>query len=253
MSQVAAVAVSRSTSVPQAETAEPYRIEHGDTLSEIALRHGTSVQALLELNPQIAHPDLIYAGDSLRLPQGIAPRTGTAEPAHPNPPGGTLSRLARDHDPDVATLTRRNGLGRPDWMDIARGEMGQKETLGSRHNPRIVEYHQSTTLRARSDETAWCSSFVNWTLEKAGYRGTDSAAAISWKNWGQPVGGLGRGREGDVVVLRNKATGQHHVGFLDHAGGGGVTLLGGNQSNQVKRSTFPLGSYDVVALRRPPA
>lgn len=253
MSQVTAVAVSRSTPVPQAETAEPYRIEHGDTLSEIALRHGTSVQALLDLNPQIAHPDRIYAGDSLRLPPGIASRPATAEPAHPDQPGATLSRLARDHDPDVAALTRLNGMGRPGWMDIARGEMGQREAAGGRHNPRIVEYHQSTTLHARSDETPWCSSFVNWTLEKAGHRGTDSAAAISWKNWGQRVGDLGQGREGDVVVLRNKATGRHHVGFLDHASGGGLTLLGGNQSDQVKRSTFSLGSYEVVAVRRPPA
>ncbi len=55
-----------------------------------------------------------------------------------------------------------------------------------------------------------------------------------------------------MVVLRNRANGQNHVGFLDQAGGGRVTLLGGNQSDQVKRSSFNLGSFEVVAVRRPP-
>jgi uncharacterized protein (TIGR02594 family) len=287
MSQVATATASRTTPALQAETSGTYHIARGDTLSEIAQRHGTTVAALMQANPQIIDADRIYAGDSLQLPEGSAAQAQSAASGdvHLIRPGETLSQLAREYNTDVATLMRLNGLSNPNlihagdllllqpggqaapgatgagpqtpgsggsWMDIARGEMGQKEIAGGRDNPRIVEYHRSTSLRASNDETPWCSSFVNWTLEKAGYKGTDSAAAISWKDWGRKVDGLGQGRAGDVVVLRNKASGQNHVGFLDHAGGGKVTLLGGNQSNQVKLSSFNLGSYEVVAVRRPP-
>jgi len=276
MSQVATATASRSTPASQAETSGTYHIVRGDTLSDIAQRHGTTVAALMRANPQITDADLIYAGDTLHLPEGSAAQaqSGAGGEVHLIRPGDTLSQLAREYNTDVATLMRLNGLRNPNlihagdrlhlqpggrgapgganWMNIARGEMGQKEIAGGRDNSRIVEYHRSTSLRAGNDETPWCSSFVNWTLEKAGYKGTDSAAAISWTHWGRKVDGLGQGRQGDVVVLRNRATGQNHVGFLDHAGGGRVTLLGGNQSNQVKLSSFNLGSYEVVAVRRPP-
>lgn len=44
-----------------------YKIASGDTLSALASRFGTSVGALARAN-NIANPDLIYAGASLRLP-----------------------------------------------------------------------------------------------------------------------------------------------------------------------------------------
>ena len=47
-----------------------YEIQPGDTLSEIAAANNTSVEHLMELNPQISNPDLIYAGNNLILPDG---------------------------------------------------------------------------------------------------------------------------------------------------------------------------------------
>lgn len=47
---------------------QTYHIEAGDTLSEIALQHNTTVDRIMELNPQIEDADLIYAGDDLILP-----------------------------------------------------------------------------------------------------------------------------------------------------------------------------------------
>jgi uncharacterized protein (TIGR02594 family) len=55
------------------------------------------------------------------------------------------------------------------WMDVARAEIGVEETPGPGTTPRIREYHQHTSLLAKDDETAWCASFVNWVLDKAGY------------------------------------------------------------------------------------
>lgn len=47
---------------------------------------------------------------------------------------------------------------------VAKTQLGQKEISGSKDNPKIVEYHDATTLKATDDETPWCASFVNWCL-----------------------------------------------------------------------------------------
>lgn len=274
-----------------------YHVRHGDTLSAIAAAHGTTVAALMQANPHIHNPNLIYPGETLHIPAHGSGASHTA-PASGNytvRSGDTLSDLAARFNTDVATLARLNGIANPNliyvgehlrvpghatsghgghsgsggqgggspvgsnaghgggnWMQIARGEIGQHEIAGSRDNQRILQYHDTTTLHARHDEVPWCSSFVNWTMEKAGYKGTDSAAAISWAHWGNKVGGLGAAHEGDIVVIRNRNSGQEHVGFFVKADSGHFTLLGGNQSDQVKYSTFNRGAYEIVAVRRPP-
>ena len=128
--------------------------------------------------------------------------------------------------------------------DYAKQEVGQKEIAGDGNNPRIVEYHQTTSLRATTDEVSWCSSFVNWCCRQAGVAGTDSAAARSWLRWGeqlkQPV-------EGCVVVFRRGAPPSGHVGFFVKRDGVNVWVLGGNQSNMVKISVYK--ASDVLGYR----
>jgi uncharacterized protein (TIGR02594 family) len=51
---------------------------------------------------------------------------------------------------------------------VSRTQIGQKEIPGNQDNHKIVEYHQACTLQASEDETAWCSSFVNWSYIIAG-------------------------------------------------------------------------------------
>ena len=129
--------------------------------------------------------------------------------------------------------------------EIGRGEIGQKEIAGSADNPRIVEYHQATSLKATNDETPWCSAFVNWCYKQAGIKGTNSAAARSWLNWGkelkQPV-------EGCVVVLKRGAPPSGHVGFFVRQEGNLIYVLGGNQSDQVKVSAYK--ATDVLSYRQ---
>lgn len=139
------------------------------------------------------------------------------------------------------------------WMAIATGEIGQREIRGAQHNPRIVEYHATTTLRATTDETAWCSSFVNWCLKQAGITGTNSAAAASWVNWGQAA----TAKAGAITVIYNQAAASslsisgNHVGFLVQETGTHYQLLGGNQSNQVKISSYPKTSWRLKGYRWP--
>ena len=145
-----------------------------------------------------------------------------------------------------------------DWMQIAEGELDVHEnSLPGQHNKRIVEYHQTTTLAASTDEVPWCSSFVNWAMTKSGNKGTNSAAAASWLGWGE---GLTAPQKGAVTVIRQKKAGKdsatgsatgNHVAFYVSSTATHVRLLGGNQSDSVKYSNFSLSAYEVKGYRWP--
>lgn len=136
---------------------------------------------------------------------------------------------------------------KPAWLEIAEKEIGVKENSEpGKDNPRIVEYHSTTTLKATNDETPWCSAFVNWCMAQAGIKGTRSAAARSWIDWGEV---LATPREGCVVVMKRGAPPSGHVGFFIRYNDKYICVLGGNQSDQVKYSQF-LRS-DVIAFRWP--
>ncbi len=128
----------------------------------------------------------------------------------------------------------------PPWMSIARAELGEKEIAGKKNNPRIVEYHHAVSSKISDDETPWCSSFVNWVMKEAGYEGTKSAVALSWKKYGRK---LSKPALGAIAVIDwsfkgGKNVGKGHVGFVAGKQGKNIVLLGGNQSDQVKLSAF---------------
>ena len=125
------------------------------------------------------------------------------------------------------------------WLVIARQEEGQEEIPGRDANDRIVEYLESTNLGTpdnQSDETPWCSAFVNWCVIQAGFEGTNSAWARSWANWGQEADWDNLIPGAIVVLSRGVSSG--HVGFFLSATETHVELLGGNQGNMVKSAWF---------------
>ena len=125
----------------------------------------------------------------------------------------------------------------PPWLTIAINEIGQKEVKGSKNNPKILEYHLATSLKASSDEVPWCSSFVNWCFRQIGIKGTGSAAARSWINWGQI---LTSPKCGCVVVFsRGDNNESGHVGFyIDTLPNGRINVLAGNQKDMVCIESF---------------
>lgn len=133
----------------------------------------------------------------------------------------------------------------PAWLFVAAQELGVSEILGNRHNPRIVEYHQATNLKASADEVAWCASFVNWCLLRGGSRGTNSAAARSFDSWGFATAI----RIGAVMTIPTSTGSRRHVAFVAGFTASHVFHLGGNQSNRVNVQTHSREA--VTAMRWP--
>jgi len=117
------------------------------------------------------------------------------------------------------------------FLQEAFKEMNVKEIAGKNHNPRVLQYHNATSLKASTDEVPWCSSFVNFIAQKCGDKGTNSAAARSWEKWGKK---LSKPVPGCIVVFSrgsNPAFG--HVAFYLYESNNNIYVLGGNQSNKV--------------------
>lgn len=145
---------------------------------------------------------------------------------------------------DAWTLTDFAGM-KFSWLTIAEKEMGVKEIAGADDNPRVLEYHATTTLRATDDSVPWCSSFVNWCMQQAGYKGTNSARALSWQEWGSEC--IDFVPNGSVVVMRRKGGG--HVGFKVGQDVFYTYVLGGNQGDEVNIRKF--ANSQIVAYRMP--
>jgi len=134
---------------------------------------------------------------------------------------------------DIATVPLM--ITAPPWLDIALGELNVQEVSGEAHNPRILEYHGETTLRAQTDEIPWCSAFVCWVVEQAGIPSTKSASARSWTGWGDACEPF----KGAITVLsRGSDPKKGHVGFYMGEEGDHILLLGGNQGNEVNISSY---------------
>lgn len=96
-----------------------YTIRPGDTLSEIAERFGTTTQILASLNG-ISNPDLIYAGQTIRVPgsgSGSGSGSGAGDTVtYTIRPGDTLSGIAERFGTTTQTLAALNGIQNPDLI-----------------------------------------------------------------------------------------------------------------------------------------
>ena len=126
------------------------------------------------------------------------------------------------------------------WMKIAEKELGQKEIVGAKDNPRVVEYHQVTSLKATDDETPWCASFVSWCFEKVDIKSTKSARAKSYAESSDFIK-VDKPVYGCVCVYTREGGG--HVHFYVKQDNSKIFGLGGNQSNAVN-----IAGYDKSRL-----
>ncbi|MEQ5839516.1 TIGR02594 family protein [Paraburkholderia acidicola] len=145
-------------------------------------------------------------------------------------------------------MATRDSTAEPTWMRVAMAEHGVRRFPVGETNPRIVEYNNQTNLAGYDDKVSWCSSFANWCMAGAGVRGTGSAVARSWLDWGialeQPVYGC-------IVVLSrdDPASWKGHVGFYLRHDAEDIFLFGGNQLDEVRELAYPVAS--VLSYRWP--
>jgi uncharacterized protein (TIGR02594 family) len=179
-------------------------------------------------------------------------------------------------------LCRKEAYMNSSWLSVAASEFGIAEIAGPEHNPRIQTYLSTVVAKDARDETSWCSAFAKWCVLQARHGNPKipdpkkiSAAARSWhlQKWGSDVSTTAP--LGSIVVLwrRRKATepgfteadrsgtpeqvqakgSGGHVGFLAspyRPGDTQISLLGGNQSNRVCKSTYQLGhDYGLLSIR----
>ena len=106
-----------------------YTVKAGDTLSAIALRHGTTVSQLVSLNA-ISNPNLIRIGQSIRLPGHTTP-TPAPTPPPTSPPattnttytvkaGDTLSAIARKYGVSLNQIVSLNNIANPNLISVGQ-------------------------------------------------------------------------------------------------------------------------------------
>ncbi len=128
----AASSASRMVASVAPRNAKIHKVVSGDTLSAIAVRHGTTVAALRSAN-KLSASSKIRVGQVLTLPQkGRTNTVATASNSQRNKsntpklvsytvkPGESLSTIAYRHNTTVAVLMKNNGL-----KDASKVRMGQ--------------------------------------------------------------------------------------------------------------------------------
>ncbi|MDT8308076.1 MAG: TIGR02594 family protein, partial [Bacteroidales bacterium] len=132
----------------------------------------------------------------------------------------------------------------PSYLINAKGEYGQKDSQHpeqKEQNPRVLEYHSTTQNPETgkpytSDEIAWCASFTNWNITQVGLPSNENkynATATSYNKWNSQYTQLKKPAVGALAVINNS-----HVTFVIGVNGKNIHGFGGNQSNQVKVSTY---------------
>lgn len=91
-------------------------VDSGETLSDIASEHGTTVRAIVEANG-ISNPNLIRAGQELTIPGGTGSSSGSSYVVEE---GDTLGAIARRFGTSVRALVEANGITNPNLIHAGK-------------------------------------------------------------------------------------------------------------------------------------
>lgn len=218
-----------------------YTIRWGDTLSGLAQRHGTTVNALMRANPQIKNANLIYAGRSLNIPG----RTDSFDTSSTTRPPTSSAPASSGPSPSGAG-------GSQHAYNIARTVLGR--------NAGELKLSAGSIGRAMEDwvpNNVNCANFVSAVLESAGQitRSQHHNAVVGL------MGNLDRdpdfrrvslanARPGDVVSM--KTPGGHHVVMFAGWQNGRPMFIGSNNVNAdgSQRVTISSMNYPILAIHQ---
>jgi LysM repeat protein len=164
---VVATAASVTMATPAAR-AGTYTVRRGDTPSDVARRHGTSVAALARMN-RMSDPNLIIAGRRLRVPS----RVGVSS-VHVVRAGETLSAIAIRYGTSVDALARVNRISDPNLIVIGT----RMKVPGGNLGTSALESASTSSIQA-SLESQSSSHGVDTSLTKA--------VALQESGWQQDV------------------------------------------------------------------
>jgi len=142
-------------------------------------------------------------------------------------------------------------------FDIAQVFVGTEEVGGAMDNAQILAMLKLDNNWPENDEVPWCSAFVNYICKLLRLPRSKSLLARSWLEVGRTIS-LDQAESGfDVVILKRgsgnqpgpeNTTASGHVGFYAGQSGDFVQLLGGNQSDSVKVSSYRISR--ILGIRR---
>jgi LysM repeat protein len=97
------------------------QVQRGQTLGQISRQYGVSIQALMQANPQIRNPNMIFAGSWVFIP--CAPQTPAdrCSNIHYVQRGQTLSQIAWRYGVSVQSIMRVNGIQNPNIIYAGTG------------------------------------------------------------------------------------------------------------------------------------
>jgi uncharacterized protein (TIGR02594 family) len=133
-------------------------------------------------------------------------------------------------------------------FDLAQRFAGIKEFGGDLDNPQIMAMLKLDKDWPSNDEVPWCSAFTNYICWLARLPRSKDLRARSWLTIGRGIP-LEQAEHGDIVVIkrgRGEQPGPEvidapgHVGFYAGMFAGFIEILGGNQSDTVKISRYPV-------------
>lgn len=109
---------------------------------------------------------------------------------------------------------------------------GLEEITGEQHNPDILSMFAGIGEDwVQTDETGWCSAFVNYLCKLLDYERSGKLTARSWETVGEETEPF----IGCIVVLWRVSPDdwRGHVGFYVSQDAQYIYMLGGNQDNSV--------------------
>ncbi len=117
-----------------------HRVVFGDTMWAIAAQAGVSLQALIQANPQVLNPDLIYPGDQIQIPGG----GGAGGGGHEASPASFAATPVSGADP-LTGAGSANGVSAEQLMQIVPTlDAGQAPAIAQNLNAAMAEANINT-------------------------------------------------------------------------------------------------------------
>ena len=101
-----------------------YTVRKGDTLSGIAKKYSTTVDAIMKANPKIKNPSVIYVGQVISIPvksmQVSNPADKNDRVYHTVQRGETLSSIAKKYGTTYVKIALLNGIANPNKIYVGQ-------------------------------------------------------------------------------------------------------------------------------------